>query len=273
MNSITTAIHCQSGNLSNLYILQDKQLTKSIYILFLLLPSILPGQGFDWQGSTRLPAKYPKMFIGAYAAGTYSNHTGAFNFIEANNVCCPYESGTGFGFKAGAAAEYWHTGNIAFSGALVYSSLPVVFSSISRDAVGPGKYWEIQYESDINLSYAGLYLSGKYRLPATHIHIGAGMQIAYLVAESSSHIMRSLSPEFPFSDSSYVVNLKNGRIPELNDLIIVPSLKIGYDLNLGFGTYASPSLNISYPLLNVAKDEDWRRITYSLELIILTGLY
>ncbi len=237
------------------------------------MPSELSGQGFDWQGTTRLPAKFPKIFVGVFASGAYSRHSGNINFMEASNSCCTYKSGTGFGFRAGVAAEYWHTGNIAFSGAVVYSSFPVVFSSISRDAIEPGKYWKIQYESDVNLSYAGIYLSGKYRLPSTHIHIGAGMQIAYLVAESSTNVMRSLSPELPFSDGSYEVNLAGGKIPELNNFVIEPSVKLGYDLNLGFGTYASPSLNISYPLLNIAKYKNWNRVTFSLELMILTGLY
>lgn len=247
---------------------------KSLLLVFICSSVNLIAQGFDWQFSYRDPSDSPRLFIGADIQTAFSIHKGSINFSESQIPCCRFESGNGTNLIGGLATEYWlNGGEFAINASLNYKSLSSSFTT----APDPVYYkydtlrTEIKFANSI--SYLQLAFGGKYRIELSHFYVGAGIRFDILLDNSYEHSERITSINHSFNDGSTSRKINSGTIAELSNIIFIPEFCIGYDLNLGLGLYASPSISMAYNLNNLAQSTSWKAFNIALNLAILKGIY
>ena len=250
---------------------------KSLYILtFILSVSILNAQGFDWQYSVRMPADSPVLFFGLSGEFNHLIHNGSLDLEEANCNCGAYKTGSGEGYTAGIAGEYWTDGLTAFTFSGLYNYSPGKFTVHAEPLYHDnGGVLLTKFEFSSKISYLLLEPGIKYRIPGSHLHIGAGLQFGFLLTNSSVHkeiIIGDIDePPFPTNPPSYE-RIVDGKISELNSVFLQPKIRLGYDLTYGLGMYATPDISVGIPILNLTKSSEWRRWTFSAGVTLYWGM-
>ena len=250
---------------------------KILFIMIFLLPVVSLSQGFDWQYSSRLPSKYPYLFIGGIAETNYLIHYGYIDLTEGYSKCCTFENGNGIGNGFGIASEYWK-GIWAIYGTLTFSSFPGNFTADGitlKRKLNDGTVYDVKYQNDFksSLSYVFFELGAKYRIFQSHMHVGGGLKLGFLTNNKAEHIERIVSPaEERFADGTQSQILSDGKISDLRSYVITPRIRIGYDLTFGTGLYASPTFSIGLPILNIAKNAQWQTWSFTLGISVYKDL-
>jgi hypothetical protein len=248
------------------------------FLLFLFLLSLLPlnlfSQGFDWQYSARLPEKSPIGFIGLSGDIGFTRNTGGISLIEIYSPCCKFESGTGTQYSVGLKGEYWYTSDIAIDVGLRYSRAN---SSFKSQTESPFSTFILKTEFDFESSISNIQIDfgAKTRINESHFNVGASISFSYLIGNNFTFKESVISPsDFYFSTNppSQSRDIPLGSVGTLHNFNISPSINISYDLSLGLGIYATPSLNASYSLTSVVKDESWRHLELSFGISIFRGI-
>ncbi|OGU13048.1 MAG: hypothetical protein A2X61_03565 [Ignavibacteria bacterium GWB2_35_12] len=250
---------------------------KSLYILtFIISCSIIYAQGFDWQFSARMPADSPVLFFGLSGEFNHLIHNGSLDLEEANCNCGAYKTGSGEGFTAGIAGEYWIDGltAITFSGLYNYSPGKFTVQAEPLPRVDGGMLLT-EYDFTSKIAYLLIEPGIKYRIPGSHLNIGGGLQFGFLLSNSSVHKERIIGdanePPFPTNPPSYE-RIVDGKISELNNIFLQAKIRLGYDLTYGLGLYATPNISIGIPILNLTKTSEWKRWAFSAGLTVYWGL-
>ncbi|MGA2295916.1 MAG: hypothetical protein ABSG15_00025 [FCB group bacterium] len=246
-----------------------------IFLFTLILSLNAYSQGFDWQYSARMPSDSPTMFIGITGEFNYQIHSGSFNFLEQQVTCVQFNNGKGYGYSAGISGEYWNTGVFAIFGNIIYSNVPGKFAqTVSIQKVNYDLISEYDYNS--NISYASLEGGLKWRLFESHLYIGCSLQFAVLVSNKEDCIEKIIGPDnappFNTNPPSYQRVISDGGISDQNPFNIIPKIRIGYDLPIGLGMYASPSIIAGFSILPIAKDSQWRRFPVSFGITFYKGI-
>lgn len=232
----------------------------------------LSGQGFDWQYSPRLPFETPTFFVGLNGNLAYYLHNGSIDFREIYK-CCTFTYGAGFGSIFGINAEYWQTATIALSGSLSYMTVTGDFEADGEALpVYPSGLFYYKNEFNTKLSYITVEMDAKYRLFLTHFFAGVGIRFGFLVSNKSEFYEKIVSPpEARFNDGSQRRTIANGVISDIQPIFFTPKLNLGYDLNLGLGTYSSIALSAGLPIINISKDSEWLSWIFQLNIKIFRG--
>jgi hypothetical protein len=241
--------------------------------LYFIITAASYAQGFDWQFSPRLPFKMPVLFLGAAARYDALQHFGDVNYIEGVNQCAVFSSGKGNGFTVGGYSEYWHTGYLAITGGLLYSSVPAVFLA-DGDALplASGEVFKTEYEFSAELHYVTLEAAAKYRLFDSHFFSGGGIQFGTRISQSTAQKERVVSPaEGHFNDNSQE-RIFDADITGFSRFTFAPQVFIGYDLPVGLGYYLSPTLRAGASLNSLSDDASWRNLNFSVGLALVKGV-
>jgi hypothetical protein len=220
--------------------------------MFINLQNIL-SQGFDWQWSARLPIENPHNYYGISANYGLDYFVGHISFVENKVYCQNFGNGNGNDISFGVNLEHWTEYNhYAFFSALQYKNYSVISSSVDLIPLNEeviGKYKTIL---DYNFNQIDLLVGIKYRILETHFSIGAGLSLGYIVSNGYTATEEILGPTEvpPFSTNppSYTREITSGELKQLNNFVIKPFFRLGYDLELGRGTYIEPHLCILFPL-------------------------
>ena len=250
---------------------------KSFYILtFIISCSLVYAQGFDWQYSARMPAESPVLFFGLAGEFNHMIHNGSLDFVEADCHCGAFNTGSGEGYTAGIAGEYWIDGLTAFTFSGLYNYSPGKFTVQAEPLPRvDGGVLLTEFDFDSKIAYLLLEPGIKYRIPGSHLHIGGGLQFGFLLTNSAVYKERIIgdenAPLFPTNPPSKE-RILNGNISDLNNIILQPKIRLGYDLTYGLGMYATPNISIGIPILNTTKSSEWRRWTFSAGITVYWGL-
>lgn len=237
-------------------------------IIFFISSTTSFPQGFDWQYSSRMPTKYPYFFVGGMAEANYLLHYGYIDLTETYSKCCTFEHGKGIGTAFGISSEYW-SGLWAWYGNLSYAKFPGKFLADGftlKRKLDDGTVYDVKYQNEFNssMSYIFLELGGKYRLLKSHFHIGGGLKFGFLADNSSEQIERIVSPaEERFADGTQSQVLSRGKISDIKSYVITPRIRLGYDLTFGLGMYATPSVSIGLPILNISQNAQWQTWSFT----------
>lgn len=241
----------------------------------------LKSQGFDWQLSPRMPEKYSDLFFGVYASYAFSNETGKFNYYEDECNCGKFENGTGSNLSFGAVSEYWlEDGQTALKAGAKFSmhspefsanqSLPIILNNGTEALI----HYRNTFKSDIQL--LSLNAGVKRRLFESFFFASLDLQFIFLLDNTEKHYEEitgpSYAPPFPTNPPSYKRLVSEGKIEDMNSLVIRPELSLGYDLDIGIGYYISPQLSISYNLTNIIDKGNWKSLQYGIGVNIMRWL-
>lgn len=225
------------------------------------------SQGFDWQKGGRMPYNIPENYIGGNVSIANVYHNGDFNLKEDLIECCNFEDGNGYKTNVGLTYEYWLEDFTSIIASISYSQISGNFIIRSSLPTREGDFiTDYGFESDI--SYINFIIGGKRRILGTHLHFGASIEFAVLLSGKSNYTEQAISNNVPFEKRTILT----GKIEELNSVLIVPALSIGYDANLGVGYYATPFLEASYNLNSVIENESWRRLSIVIGLRLMRYL-
>ncbi len=242
-------------------------------ILFVLCAGKLYSQGFDWQYSYREPAQGPNLFAGVIADFAYYQHQGEFILFENETVCCPYEGGSGNGFKLGLQAEYWWKGDIAFNTSISYIKAGGKFTSLQEYPRINNIIQVVEFAYNSDLRYLDFEFAGKKRLFESHLFAELALGFLFKLSDNSTHIERVISPaELPFSDGSTEREFPYREISGLRGFNLIPGINIGYDVNLGHNLYASLSTGIQFPIMSQSSNNNWLRWQTGISISISKGI-
>jgi|GEM_PF-606543 len=253
---------------------------KWIQVLFLicfLFPVASFSQGFNWQYSSRLPSKYPYLFVGVIAETNYLIHYGYIDLTEGYSKCCTFENGNGIGNGFGLASEYWK-GIWAIYSSFTFSTYPGNFTangiSLKRK-LNDGNLYDVKYQNQFKstMSYVFLEIGAKYRILQSHLHFGGGIKLGILTNNKAVHTESIVSPaEERYADGTQTQTISDGKISDLKSYVITPRIKLGYDLTFGKGLYATPSISLGLPILNIAKNAQWQTWSFTFGISIYKDL-
>ncbi|MDA3844343.1 MAG: hypothetical protein PF588_08265 [Candidatus Kapabacteria bacterium] len=249
---------------------------KTLVILLLLFFSQNSGlaQGFDWQYSARLTFETPRIFIGATTDVSYLGHDADLNYAENDIACGRFSEGSGIGYSFGIKAEYWMSANSSYYAAVTYSYSPATFLMKDSNPLDKETLLLTEYEFNSDLSYINIQGGVNYRLGGSHFRVGLGARLGFIIANSSEHLERVISPKdrFTFPGGTHERFISEGKISDLYTVNFLPELTLSYDLNLGLGKYASPFIRIGIPVMDIAANDPWKRYEFSIGTAIMFGL-
>jgi hypothetical protein len=227
-----------------------------LFIAFFTFSVPIFSQGFDWQWSARLPFETPRLYYGGNFQYGLSTVYGEISFLEDKIQCQNFQNGNGNLLSFGLNAEYWEERNrFAYRATLQFDVNQ--FVSKSKDFVPIDSTIIAEYETALtqNFQKINVGIGGKYRIANTHFNIGADLFFSFLINNSFTVTEEILGPPEvpPFSTNppSYKRDVLDGKINSLNKVQIIPTVSIGYDLQLGLGTYIEPNISLQIPLFSV----------------------
>lgn len=239
-------------------------------LTFIIFYSYLQSQGFDWQYSARLPSTSPNFFTGINGNFSYLVHTGNIDLTERTNLCCNFNEGTGISSSFGILGEYWYNGLLAFNFGIFYNPLTANFSIQSEPLPRPSGYFISEYRYETKLAYLNFEPGVKYRISKSHFHFGGTIQFSLLLQNDSKYYEKVLEPKnWPWQERL----ITEGKVSNLNSIIIIPKLNIGYDFTFALSMYGTTYLSFGFPIMNITNSAEWRTWRFSAGISIFRGLF
>lgn len=248
---------------------------KSIYILIIFFSalSVVKPQGFNWEFSHSMPSDYPSFYLGVTTGGNYNYNIAELPFTENYVSCCEFNQGIGKGLFVGISMEKWYSGSYALGGNLNYS---LDMNSFLKQNTYPRVNYNVTYELSFNsqYSYLGFELFWKKRLGLSHFNIKTSLKNVYLFSQTNDYSEKIISPEYEiYSDGTKERIIADGAISPTNNLIIIPKLAIGYDIDLNLGKFMNISMYSELPLMSIVKEGTWRRWNFGAEILVYYGIF
>lgn len=242
-------------------------------VLFAVCCYPAQAQQFDWQYSARLPFNSPAFFVGGGISALATSHSAAdFRAINPELGCGNYRSGSGFGWAVCANAEQWLDEDVAVGARVEYAANSGVFTTAAEPVPVKvrGESFQLHREFSLtaSLSVVSLDCYGKWLIPETHFHIGAGLGFGVLSGSGFSQTESITAPE------QFMAEIPYGEVDAdgVSAVMLRPSLRIGYDAELARGLYATPVFSIGFPLTSAAAAAGWRFVSYSFGVQFQYGL-
>lgn len=233
---------------------------KYIFIIYLISINLY-SQGFDWQISRRYPIEMPKKFFGVGLDYSIGLEIGDFNLIENLIQCCRFTDGNSNSISFNLYNENWmNDGNSYILLAKINffdSNFEINNKEVIRDGFFETKY--IFNNKLIRVAIGGAY---KYKIEDIGLYLLGGLEINLNISNKEEFKERAISNNVPFDERV----LFDGNIDKFNNLLFIPFIEIGKDLELGYGIYASPGIKLNYTLNSLLENENWRSIFFSINL-------
>jgi len=250
-----------------------------VITLFLFVPSTyLKSQGFDWQWSARCPINNPQNYYGINANYGFNYFIGSISFNE-NNVSAPnFIDINGNNFGIGINYEHWGKYNrYAFYGTLRYNNLTLSSYTIDNVPLTDDIIAQYKISLDYNFNLLTLHSGINYRILETHFLLGAGIGLGAIVNNvfyANEEILGPAEvPPFPTNPPSYKREITTGELKKINSFFVNTHIKIGYNLDIGKGSYIEPNLCFSIPLGSMFSTEKLSNYAISFGINYYTSLY
>ena len=247
-----------------------------VFFIFIFYPIQMFAQGFDCQYSPRLPSDSPTIFAGINAESQLFANSGRFQLTEQTVHCCNFSGGWGTGWKIGFAGEMWYRGKYAFQTSLAYVSNSGDFKNRVSAPLSEQELLVTDFIHNSQISYLNLDFGYKQRFADTRFSWGVALTGAVLLESDSKYFERIVSPSnfhFPLNPPSQERIISEGKISDLNSIILAPKFLLAYDFDMGLGKYASFFVSVQLPIMTVTKDDNWRRWHFSTGVNFLKGFY
>lgn len=236
-------------------------------IMFVMKSTISFAQGFDWQYDYRLPSSYPFIFVGINAEYGIVFHEGNFNFLEDEIPCCRFTNGDGNISNIGISLEYWYDSKISFQLTAAVNNVTGSFTANSSDTIRGGSM-KTAFDFESTVSYLAISPGIKYRLLGSKLYAAFDLKMLIKYASSGEHSERRISDNVPFNSRT----IANGRIDALSTLVVLPQLRLGYDLAIFRNVYISPYISASYTIDNIIESEKWKHYDLHFGISLMNGL-
>jgi hypothetical protein len=237
------------------------------FVILIFSFSFSFSQGFDWQYSSRMPYTIPDFFVGLNVGYGSVSEIGDFNLKEDLIECCKFGSGDGKSYFFGITSEYWYDGYTSYNLGISYSASNSNFVIRSSVPTRNGEF-VTDYGMNSTISYTNIDLGIKRRVFDTHFNYGGGLLTSILLSGNSAYTEQGISDNVPFEKRT----ISNGKIEELNGIVISPYIFAGYDADLGIGYYATPNISLSYNIISIVENDPWRRFSFSVGVKIFRSL-
>lgn len=235
--------------------------------LWLFGSEIMYSQGFDWIYDSRMPSKYPSVFMGLHA------ETG-MSFISMDQLqskqtplCGNYENGKASDFKAGLNIEVWNQSGLS---SLCFG-LGVQQISMSFDDESQFTRWEgeeVLYTYRFGLESKSTYIFAegffKHRFSSTHFHGAIGLTALFGVGGNTRQYGEILEP----ADKVSTEEFGEAKDLSLKTVNLMPIVRLGYDLDMGRNLYSTPYIAIGFPVFSSINDVNVRNWQINLGLSI-----
>lgn len=240
------------------------------------------AQGFNWQYSSRLPTGSPTLFVGLQGSfSPYALNTLHLPYreIQANRdtcECATFSRALGQEWRVGVMAEQWlEDGALALYGALTLQNQRETFSANGRALpVNPQLFTKPDLQTEYlftnNLFQTSVEFGVKYKFYPLPVFVATGVSAAYIV-QTQNRLVEQLSstsqaaynfPEQVHSPSFFFIN----------PLSFAAIMRIGADVSLAKGLYASPAVFASWQVRDIQTSTAWTRLTVGIHLAVLLGL-
>jgi hypothetical protein len=235
----------------------------------------LSAQGLDWQYSLRTPVESPTRFLGLQLAAGPALHNGELPYLQSDLglECCRYTSGDGISYSGELMGEFWLTGSLAVAATVGYlqrgSNWVTDGDTLPRR---DGSVVITEYDFDNTLRYATLGGTARLRMGRTNLTLGIGLRLGILLGTTSTQLERVVSPDsytFPTNPPSKEVVLNSSPVEDANSVVVIPSVRVAWDIAIGRGMYVTPFAGVQLPLTTVASSADWRVTELSLGLALM----
>ena len=258
--------------------IMSKRISKIVLLilaLYICLALDVKAQGFNWQYSSRMPSASPDDFLGINLYGGADQISGDFRFSEGMSYCDRYGNGSGISMGLGVNYEKWFRADMAYVVSGRWQRHTGEFSkesSVERDI---DYILVTEYRLETSTDYLSLDGGIKYRLFETHFHVGGGLGMSYLLANTNDLKEVVISPrdKFIFANGSHERIMGEGSISDYHQFYMELYISVGYDLNMGLGKYMVPGLRIGLPVfMDNIKSDQWRRYSLALSISVYFGL-
>lgn len=224
-----------------------------VMVMCFVITAKMYSQGFDWQGSSRLPFQQSNKYFGVALNYNYTDYIGKLPLSENGIVAPDMDSGMSNSVAFGLCYEQWNKNNdIAYTlfADVSYSNL----SFVSHDTV-PLKpdlfaYYDYLFNThNVEISFA---TQVKWRpFYSNHFYIAGKLQLgkSFLLSENTTEEIANKHEIPPFSTipPSYTREMQDIKY-NLNDWKASISLALGYDIDVSINQYFSPQIGCSVPL-------------------------
>lgn len=240
-----------------------------ILVLYILLcfPLITLSQGFNWQYNARIPSTYPVIFAGINGEYSFLFHSGNFNFLESDIPCCRFGNGDGSGNSVGLLLEYWYEGDISIQLGLAVNRSTGNFSVNSSDTTRGGNM-VTAYDFESLINYLSVNPGIKFRLFDSKFFITTDLKILLKFDADGEHSESRVSENVPFARRT----ISNGRIPDLNAIVLMPGIRFGLDIAISRGIYLSPYISAGYTVNNIIDEDKWRYFNINFGASLMSGI-
>ncbi len=216
------------------------------------------SQGFDWQYSYRMPFETPDFFIGVPFNYEYTQIDADLPIRQDDyKPCCHFSKGTGNNINFGLAAEYWGTGDLAYTFIAGFNMMTANFSTLSEPIAMKGGLLKFNNKVSSQLYYLSLGLGAKYRLFGSHFNLGILLNTYILMNQSYTHTEDAVNPPPDYNAETHI-NYTTTSYSQINRFYFMPALRLGYDFSPWIGLYFSPYINLNIPVMNITSNYTWR---------------
>jgi hypothetical protein len=239
-----------------------------ILIIFFSSLAEVFSQGFDWQYSARLPFDVPTFFTGIDFNSSYNIISSDFNICDKGIPCDTFMNGKSVNISAGIKFEYWSSADLSyFTGAnLTYSknsflneNMYYYFPEVGNKIL-EYEYLRAEYIPEIEI---GVKYRMRFLLP--HIFSSLSLKAGFVASSKEELILRKISEADWLADEIHFTGFESLK---LSGIMFEPHLKLGYDVNLGLGSYSSIYVDIGLPIQNRYSKGEWYSTKISLGISI-----
>jgi len=217
------------------------------------------SQGFDWQYSARLPFEVPSFFIGLNGSGSYGFMNGDFNICDNGIPCDTFTIGNAIGLSAGIKLEYWQSADIAYFSTIAFHYNQNSFKNENLYYYFPDagtktleyEYLRTEYIPEVEI---GVKFRLRFLLP--HLFSALSIKAGYVANTSEELVLRKISEADWLADEIHFTGFEPLG---LSKFVYSVNLKVGYDVNLGLGKFASIYLDLGLPLQNRYSFGTWEK--------------
>ncbi|MFH1049899.1 MAG: hypothetical protein V1779_03095 [bacterium] len=232
-------------------------------MLFFISLLKVQSQGFDWQYSARLPFEVPQHFIGFDCSSGYKSISSDFKICDQNIPCDTFNIGSAMVLSAGIKFEVWTSSDFSYFANLTLDYSKNSFKNENLFYYIPDigskvleyEYIRTEYVPEIEI---GVKYRMRFLLP--HLFTSVSVRAGYIVNASEELILRKISEADWLDDEIHFTGFESLK---LSQFLFEPHFKLGYDLNLGLGKYASVYIDLGLPLQNRLTEKSWHSTTVS----------
>lgn len=228
-------------------------------LLWLISTGNSYSQGFDWVYDTRMPSKYPSIFMGLFAETGLSIITMEQLQSKQTPLCGNYDNGSASDFKAGVNVELWNQSGVSsICFGLGVQQMRMEFDDERQITRWEGEEVVYTYRFGLESKSTYIFAEGffKHRFSNSHLHGAIGLST--LIGMGGKGDTRQFGEILEPSDKVSSEEFGEATDLSLKSLQITPIVRLGYDLDMGRNMYSTPYIAIGLPLFSSINDVNVR---------------